>query len=145
MNSGTLFALAILLFVTAYLIKEFGHPSNAIRYFKTKDGKGVLIGIVLFIGLALASTFVKADEVWFTYGEVYVGMDEMKGVSPQCKSGSQSDKSTSNGGVRFNIYRSQDRRFHWNLKYTHHSCAFNPDRNGYDALGFEFTYRFFMR
>lgn len=96
--------------------------------------------------LAVGSRPAAADEpTWFTYGDIYLGLDYPKNISPQCERGAIDDRLTSNGGVVGNIYRSVDRRFHVNAKYTHHSCAFNTDRNGYDAFGLVASYRFWAR
>lgn len=81
---------------------------------------------------------------WFAYGEVYLGLDVTKDLSPQCVEG-DNDRLTSNGGVKINIYQSADKRFEANSKYTHHSCAFAEDREVSDGFGLEFSYKFFQR
>lgn len=150
MGSAALFVLAILGFAAVLVLFVFKSPAAAIRYFKTDDGRKVFQGIVgfLLVGIVAASLAVRevnADESlkgeWFAYGEVYLGVDHPFRQSPQCVADGPNDKLTSNGGFRANIYQSADERFEFNSKYTHHSCAFNSDRNLYDAVGFELTYR----
>ena len=144
--SELLFILGIILVVAFGILRAYGSFSGALSYLNTKEGKGVLVGIVLFIGVALLFTIPKAfaDDVrYFTHAEVFVGLDYTKKLSPMCEEGGADDKATSNGGFRFNILESD--RTIFNLKYTHHSCAFSPDTKSYDALGAEITYRFWSR
>jgi hypothetical protein len=61
------------------------------------------------------------------------------------ETGDGKDRLTSNGGVALNIYRSPDKDFNFNTKYTHHSCAFNNDADSYDALGLEVSYKLFSK
>lgn len=155
MSSGMLFVLALFSFVIVYFWLAFGNLKKAKSYFKTKTGKRVWGGIVWFILFGLlfvgVSEFARADKpgTWFSYGEVYLGVDwTFDDPSPQCVKqggGGIDSRGTSNGGIRINIYESFDSRFHFNTKYTHHSCALNTDRNQYDAIGFEIQYRFFDR
>lgn len=153
MDSAIIFILVVLSMAVMSILVVFRSPGGAVKFFRTKEGRGVLSGIVLFIlagiliaGITLFSSGAKASQhTWFAYSEVFLGLDHTNGVSPQCKRGGPNDRLTSNGGLRQNIYRSADRRFHLNAKYTHHSCAFSSDRNNYDALGFEATFRFFQR
>jgi len=122
-------------------------------YFKAPEGKEVLKGILMFcIAGAVFATIPRsceAKEAWhehleyFEWAEVYMGMDHTISVSPQCRAGLLNNKLTSNGGIRVNIMRSKDKNWNLNYKYTHHSCALNPDRNSYDTnWGIETTYRF---
>ena len=76
-----------------------------------------------------------------------MGLDVPYSQSPQCVSNSTQvdDKTTSNLGIVVNLYESPDTKFRSNIKYTHHSCAFNTDVRIYDALGVEFTYKIFQR
>lgn len=151
MNSGILFILAVLCVALIALLVVFKSPGRMVRYFKTKEGKGVLAGIALFISFGVIFVFgpkVFAEErhgTWFKYGEVFLGLDSTNHQSPMCDDGQNSSRLTSNGGLRFNIYQSGDKRFEFNTKYTHHSCAFNADSKGYDAPGIELNYKFFVR
>ena len=56
--------------------------------------------------------------------------------------GDVNDHLTSNGGLVQNIMISDDDNLQLNAKYTHHSCALDPDDRSYDALGAEISYRF---
>lgn len=153
MNSALMFGiavaivLAILLLFTVY---KLGGVKKASEYFNSKDGKGILAGIGWFILFAFVLIAVSCQPVsanedekidWFAYGKVYIGVDNTFQVSPQCDPGKVSDKLTSNGGLIVNILQSPDKRFEINSKYTHHSCALNPDNESYDAVGFSLEYR----
>ncbi len=155
MNSALLFSLVVLVLGSAYALHAYGGIRNTIDYLKSHPT--VLSGIKIFAGVAITAGLVFAlinpsqahaadykKGTWFAYGEGYVGLDHTKHTSPQCVGGSN-DKVTSNGGIRINIYQSYDERFEFNSKYTHHSCAFAIDRNVYDAVGFEVTYKFWSR
>lgn len=147
MSGITMFNAAVCVTMTlamAYLYKT---------QISTKTFKQARTGICLF-GFGLMGIVNAVDVVaepkykkgrWFAYTEVYGGLESTFKQSPQCQNGSSSNRLTSNGGIRQNVYESYDRNFSLNLKYTHHSCAFNRDRNGYDALGFELNYRFNWR
>lgn len=151
MNSELMFLLSIIATLVVMMLIVFKSPKAILEYFKTKDGKGILKGIVLAIVFSLllvvASVAFSDEEKgeWFAYGEVYVGMDRTNLQSPQCYSKGKDDKLTSNIGLKSNIYRSFDKKFEFNAKYTHHSCVFNRDNYGYDAVGVEFTYKLWGR
>lgn len=133
-----LLVLAMLIFI--------GPPSKVKEFFSTADGKQARHGIVFFIGVGLLAVLIvlfsdkaKAEDAkYFSYAELYIGADSTFDVSPQCNPGENSDRITSNGGVRVSMVRFQ--RFSLNAKYTHHSCAFNTDRFAYDAIGFEASF-----
>lgn len=153
MSSAVMFIVATVLVAIFLTLLVFGGSAmKAWRYFRhDSEGRSVFKGIVLFIlfgvGLTAFSLFASPAEAeepkgeWFAYGEVFLGIDYTKKLSPQCHEGGPNDRVTSNGGIRVNIYQSADERFELNSKYTHHSCAFSPDREQYDALGVELTYR----
>jgi len=139
-------AVAIVLIVTAIVIP----PSKWLDYFKTKTGLGVLKGIVLALlfGAALAFVprlFAAESGMFFKDAGVYLGLDHVKKISPQCERGGVDDRWTSNLGMRVNIYESGDERFRTNAKYTHHSCMLGEDSAGYDAVGIELEYKFWQR
>jgi hypothetical protein len=146
-----LFILTVLLITFIAIAFAFdGSPAKAYKYFTTERGKGVGIGIILFVGIGLGAVLMspnaraldlKEDLEYFQYGEVYLGLDSTFKQSPQCQDDGPDNRLTSNGGVIFNIARSKDRIFELNTKYTHHSCAFNSDRNGYDAVGLVATWK----
>lgn len=123
-------------------------------YFKTVKGKGVANGIILAVGavIVVAASFylLRAEAAEFKYfdkGEVFMGLDHTKKLSPMCVSnqysenGGNSDKLTSNLGVKAEIVSTVDDITSVTVKYTHHSCAFNEDNLSYDALGLEVRYR----
>lgn len=137
-----LFVLAVLLIVSLAITVYVTHP---FRYFKTKEGKGALVGIVavLVVSLALVLLFpnkAQAEEYkYFNSAELFVGLDNTRKISPMCTTGVNSDKLTSNVGLKASIISTAVSSV--NLKYTHHSCAVNPDNKSYDALGVEVTYK----
>lgn len=141
---GTLLA-AILFTAVAFTRKKI----NPITYFKTKEGKGVLFGIVMFVGFGTLFSIpscVKAEELeYLQWSSVYMGLDNTNHQSPMCEDGSISSRLTSNGGIRLNLIESSDDRFTTNLKYTHHSCAFNADDKSYDSIGIETEYKFWTK
>lgn len=121
-------------------------------YLKTKDGKGVAKGfilapiIIIVIGLLMfmlpghARAEAKPLDLtipgtFFNDASVFMGIDRTKKISPQCHAGGYDDRSTSNMGFRVNVWQSPSKNVRFNLMYTHHSCALNPDRNSYDAIG----------
>jgi hypothetical protein len=115
-------------------------------YFKTKTGQGILTGIVsvtvLTIGLVLLS---GCTGTYFNDASVYAGLDYTKKDSPMCEQSGPDSHSTSNLGLKGNIYQSEDKRLRFNGKYTHHSCAFNEDSKSYDAIGAEIEYKLWER
>lgn len=148
MNSATLFLLSTVTITLGILFIVFKTPNKMLTYFKTPEGLGVLKGILLFtlLGAAVAiPSMVKAEQGWFQYSEVYLGIDHPFSASPQCEDDGPNEHLTSNGGFRQNVFVSGDERFQANLKYTHHSCAINSDDQGYDAVGVELNYRFWQR
>lgn len=134
--------LIIVMAIVVTLIAFKGRPKDAVEWFK--DHPNVLKGIVLFCGAGIViglltgcSAFPRSGEVeLFPRGEVFLGVDyPFNRTSPQCEPDGPSDKWTSNGGVRVVI--AEYDRLSFGGKYTHHSCAFNEDRELYDALGAE--------
>lgn len=151
--SALLFITSILLIaVVSIIYASKGQVSRAYNYlFLSKEGNGVLKGIVLFVGIGLVVALLSgcSNVTYMNRGEVYIGLDSTFKQSPQCKSQKYKDfgdeKLTSNGGLRFNLMESIDKAWKLNLKYTHHSCAFSSDRSGYDGIGFESVYTFWGR
>lgn len=145
MSDSLLFALAILAVVIiwgGFSLRKV----NLKEYFSTKTGKGILKGIILAIAFALLfALFPSKSEAkgWFNYAEVFAGLDYTKNTNPMCVAGEVDERSGSNIGLIFNIYK-QD-RFTLNSKYTHHSCAFGEDNRSYDGLGIELKYRFWSK
>lgn len=135
--------LSSILVITILVI--LGFVSSPTKYFKTKEGKGVLVGIVAVLGVSIALVLIfpskaQADEYkYLSSAELFVGLDNTRKISPMCTTGVNSDKLTSNVGLKASIISTAVSSV--NLKYTHHSCAVNPDNKSYDALGVEVTYK----
>lgn len=132
--------IAIALLSIAIFVKR------PVDYFKTGEGKGVLFGIAAAIGatmaIALFAFSLKSQALeYFKSGEVYLGLDATNKISPMCYAGENSDRLTSNLGLGVSLVSSEDGQGSINAKYTHHSCAFNPDNRAYDALGLEAVYK----
>ncbi len=142
MNGYTQFAITMIVMLLAWLLLSL-RGENIIDYFKTKDGlsilKGIVVVLVVMISVAMAKCAYAGD--FFTSGSIYAGLDYAFKQSPQCKSNGPDMRSTSNVGGRLNLYRSSDKLFRFNLKYSHHSCFVNSDRNTYDAIGGELELR----
>ncbi len=134
----SLFILAIL---TVAVVTILAFVKSPLQYFKTKEGRGVATGIILalLVSLGVALLFpAKAEALeYFESGEVFVGLDYTKKISPMCDVGVNDDKLTSNLGFKASILTSDDHTTDVSFKYTHHSCAVNPDNKSYDAIGIE--------
>ena len=122
------------------------------EYFSTKDGKGILKGIVLapvviliIAGLILLFSGAARAGTWFNDASVFAGLDYTKKLSPQCERNSVDERGTSNLGLRLNLWESDSRNVRVNSKYTHHSCALGPDDRQYDAIGVELEWRVWDR
>lgn len=106
-------------------------------------GIGFIIGMPLLMVLLLfgINKVAKGEEIqYFDYTSVFIGIDHTQRVSPFCEKEGVSDRFTSNMGVKQNI--AVYKNFDVNVKYTHHSCAINPDSsNGYDAIGVMFEWK----
>lgn len=143
MSGITLFLVAVIaiaLIAIAFFVKR---PT---QYFKTGEGRGVLFGIAAAIGvcasIALFAFSLKSEALeYLKSGEVYLGLDATNKMSPMCYAGENSDRLTSNLGLRVSLVGSDDGQGSINAKYTHHSCAFNPDNRAYDAFGLEVVYK----
>lgn len=122
---------------------------NLKRYFSTDTGKGILKGIVLAMAFILALVGIGAlagcSGKFINDAHVYGGLDYTKKSSPSCVSGTADDNTTSNLGVKANLYESVDKKFRTNAKYTHHSCAFYEDDQQYDAVGVELEYQIWSK
>ena len=124
-----------------------GKVLDTVHYFK--ENLGVTKGIIMFTGafilLAVLSLWARkanAEELtYFNYGEVYVGMDYTKKLSPQCEDEGPNNRLTSNGGVKVNLIRTKSRIVEINSYYLHHSCAYSEDREQYDAFGVQVTWK----
>ena len=129
-----------------FSLRKSGNPIKYLK--KHKDVfSGIKFAILFSIIMASLSLLSGCSGTWVRDGTVYVGLDMPSGRSPQCLDlvGQYDDKTTSNLGLKLNIFESDDTKFRTNAKYTHHSCAFNSDVRIYDALGVEFEYKIFQR
>ena len=122
--------------------------TNPIKYLKARPNIAYGIkfaGVFALVALVLGSLSGCTGK-YMNYADAYVGLDIPNGTSPQCRDrGDIDDKTTSNLGLVGNVYESADTHFKTNLKYTHHSCAFNSDIRVYDAIGVELKYRIYTR
>ena len=122
---------------------------NLREYFSGRTGRGILKGVILAVVFSLVmvglSLLTGCTGTYFNDAAVYAGLDYTKKLSPQCKHGGPDDHTTSNLGLRGGLYRSDDKKFDINVKYTHHSCAFSPDAASYDAVGVELEYKLWER
>ena len=153
--SADLLVVLFLVFVVCggLILWKIG-PKNLPGFLRTKDGKGVAKGVILapliIIAVALLMFFAPSKSraetkpldlsipgTFFNDASVFMGIDRTKKISPQCYSGGYDDRSTSNMGFRVNVWQSPSKNVRLNAQYTHHSCALNPDRNSYDALGIQ--------
>jgi hypothetical protein len=129
---STITLLAVVIFV-----------KNPVSYFKSKEGKKVAVGIILAILISAGISIIFPHKAYsfeyFSSAEVYAGLDYTKKLSPMCDVGVNNDKLTSNLGLKVSAIASQYTSV--NLKYTHHSCAVNPDHLSYDAAGVEVVYK----
>ena len=116
--------------------------ANIFNYLKTKDGLGILKGIVLVLLIAGVILFVSGcNGTYFNDAHIFAGLDYANEDNGTCERKGVDDRTTSNVGIKANIYQSKDKTFRANGKYTHHSCAFNIDDHAYDAIGLEAEYK----
>ena len=145
LTSKFLFVGFVILTLIAALLWSFKSPERLKQFLASKEGKSIVWGIVLFIGIGVGVVAFAEDNKtgvnYLQWGEVFLGLDQTKNESPMCEFGNSRDRLTSNGGFRLNLIESKDKLFTFNGKYTHHSCAFNEDADSYDAIGVEVTYR----
>ena len=106
-------------------------------------GIAVLISIVIAIFALKAEAASDMEGSYFNFTSVFIGIDHTPRVSPQCVEGGTDDKLTSNLGLRQNIWQSSNKIHDVTFKYTHHSCVFSKDRNGYDGFGVEYNWYLF--
>jgi len=143
MSSEWAFVAAVFVFPALVLIGTMNGPTKAYAHLRKYPGitKGILLALVAGVLFALGAQKANAG-TWVEYTEMFLGLDRTFGVSPQCvNDGGPDPKTTSNMGFRQHIYKSDDTLYNVNLKYTHHSCAFNTDRYSYDAIGVELNYK----
>ena len=97
-------------------------------------GLSVILLVPILFGALLHSCNVEAEEIkWINGASVFVGIDNTSSPSPFCEEIGINDRLTSNIGFVQNIATTNE--FNVGTKYTHHSCALNPDDNAYDSIG----------
>ena len=143
-SSSFQFIIALLVLVAVWGLFALRNEDLK-EYFSGRTGKGILKGIVIVLGLAVVIALVSGCQgTYVNDASIYAGLDQTKKVSPMCEAGPD-DRTTSNIGAPLTIFESDDSKFRANARYTHHSCAFNSDRNNYDAVGVELEYRVWER
>ncbi len=145
LSSASQFVAVLATVAGAWLLKstkEIGLKA----WVKRPEALGVLNGIFLAIGLSVVLVLLSGcTGTWMNDATLYAGLDHTKTQSTACMEGGPDDRTTSNMGLKFNMFESEDGRFRSNGKYTHHSCAFTEDSRTYDALGFELEYKLWQR
>ena len=140
----SLFALLIML---SFIF--FGSVESIKAFYRKPGNKNIVGGIKAFVGFGVIVSvifftidYVRADTRYFSFAEVYLGVDTLGSTSPQCEEG-DNDRLTSNGGLRGNFmqYTQNKLTFELNGKYTHHSGAFCVDNHIYDGVGIESVFR----
>jgi hypothetical protein len=143
------------IYVFVFLGKSF-------KGWKVKEGKGSAASAVLGVGLIMliaafitlvgaifgasnASAETDMNGTFFNDTSVFLGIDHTFKVSPQCVEGGTDDRLTSNLGINQNLWRSYNKVHDVSLRYTHHSCVFGKDRNGYDGLGLSYSWTLIRR
>ncbi len=152
METFIFYTSILLLLACGLTLYVYGSSKKAKEFWATSKGKNVRAGIVMFVGLGVALAFLtmpsKSEAVeleYFQYGEVFLGVDNTFTSSPQCKKDQHNERLTSNGGFRFNVLRTTNKKVEVNAKYQHHSCAFNQDDLKYDALGIEIVWKLWSK
>lgn len=93
----------------------------------------ILIVPIIFAGILYVGNAQAADTKYMSGAKVFVGIDNTSSASPFCQGNGINDRLTSNLGFVQNLI--EDDKVNIGLKYTHHSCALNPDKNAYDSIG----------
>lgn len=96
-------------------------------------GISVILLVPLIISGILYAGNANAEPKYLDGAVVFVGIDNTTSASPFCKNIGINDRLTSNIGFVQNIMT--DKMFNVGAKYTHHSCALNPDDKAYDSIG----------
>ena len=105
----------------------------------------IFSALAAIFGSSNANAETDMNGTFFNDTSVFLGIDHTFKVSPQCVEGGTDDKLTSNLGIRQNIWRSGNKVHDVSFKYTHHSCVFGKDRNGYDGFGLEYNWTLIRR
>lgn len=123
---------AILIFVSVLILAGIAFRHYGWAWRKTKEGRGVLLGLIVAPLLALLIGSLSGCQ----RVDVFAGLESTKNISPQCENGGASDRITSNLGVEGCRTVSRDGKTEVCGVYRHHSCAISPDRESYDGVGF---------
>ena len=154
--------IIVCIVLTAAMIYVFVITRKSFTAWKAREGKGAavsaLLGVFSIIALAFIISVVGAvfgafkanantdmNGTFFNNTSVFMGIDHTSKVSPQCVQGGTDDRLTSNLGINQNVFRTHDKTHAIDLRYTHHSCVFGKDRNGYDALGLHYVWTIIQR
>ena len=147
MNAILLFMLFVLAITVISMFYGTGGLEGVKKLLTDESTLGIRAGIYKFVGFGLAVATIllviaysqQSKAEWFKFTQLELGLDATNGQSPQCEDGPNSDKLTSNGGLTQNIFFHKENNYQveFNVPWTHHSCAFNDDRNGYDGIGVE--------
>ena len=160
-NAGVALLITLIVILAAG-IYVFVYCKRSFSEWKAKEGKGsaasALLGVSAIMLLALIITVLGAifgasnanadtdmNGTFFNDTSVFLGIDHTFKVSPQCVEGGTDDRLTSNLGINQNIWRSYNKIHDISLRYTHHSCVFGKDRNGYDGLGLNYNWTLIRR
>lgn len=139
MSGGLIFivgVITLLLFATAVsMIRQGLSPVEWFKAMKPSDRKGIATGIFICLAIVVALGLTGCSGA-----SMYAGLDQTFKQSPQCVDGGSDDRVTSNIGFKGWHTLADDVTLY--AKYTHHSCAFSPDRNSYDAVGAGVEYKF---
>ena len=152
--TGIVISIAAI-YVFVFLGKSF-------KGWKVKEGKGAAASAVLGIGSIILLAFIfsalaaifgssnaNADSdmngTFFNDTSVFLGIDHTFKVSPQCVEGGTDDRLTSNLGINQNLWRSYNKVHDVSLRYSHKSCVFGKDQNGFDGLGLVYSWTLIRR
>jgi hypothetical protein len=148
--------------ISAAAIYVFVFLGKSFKGWKVKEGKGaaasaalgvgsiiLIAAFITLVGAIFGSSNANAETdmngTFFNDTSVFLGIDHTFKVSPQCVEGGTDDRLTSNLGINQNIWRSYNKVHDVSLRYSHHSCVFGKDRNGYDGLGLSYSWTLIRR
>jgi len=152
--------IVTMIVISASMIYVFVLMGKSFSKWKSEEGRGAAASALLGVGSIIAIAFIitiigaifgasKANAdmngTFFNSTSVFLGIDHTLKVSPQCVQGGTDDRLTSNLGIDQNIWISSSRVHNISLRYTHHSCVFGKDRNGYDGFGLMYSWTLFSR
>ncbi len=162
LNEARIALIITVIVILLGMIYVFVIMGKSFKGWKVKEGKAAaasaLLGVGSIIAIAAFITLVGAifgssnanastdmNGTFFNDTSVFLGIDHTFKVSPQCVEGGTDDRLTSNLGINQNIWRSYNKVHDISLRYTHHSCVFGKDRNGYDGIGLSYSWTLIRR